>query len=169
MSTLRPSKHRAAVIGLGGMGAGHVEAYQRLGDLAVAAGSRGLVGGQADDLSFDPGGADAAFIESVHERKTAALIAASVTAGARLAGASGWEIARLHAFGRDMGVAFQIADDRLDEEEDGGCSLVHTVGSEAAAARAEDLLAAALRQVTDLGERAEPLRQLACFAVRRDR
>jgi farnesyl diphosphate synthase len=68
-----------------------------------------------------------------------------------------------------MGLAFQIADDRLDEGEDGGCSLVYAIGREAAGERAEALLAAALSQIAEWGERAEPLRELARFAVRRRR
>jgi len=138
-------------------------------DLAVAAGSRGLAGGQADDLALDAGVLDAAHIESVHERKTAALIAACVTAGARLAGAGEQELGQLRCFGRDVGLAFQIADDRLDEGEDGGGSLVLALGRDAANARAEELLEAALLQLDDWGERAEPLRELARFAVRRQR
>ncbi len=138
-------------------------------DLAVAVGSRGLAGGQVDDVAPDADVFDAVRIESVHERKTAALIAASVMSGARLAGASEQELVRLHSFGRNMGLAFQIADDRLDEDEDGGCSLVSAIGREAAGARAEALLAVALSQIADWGERAEPLRELARFAVRRQR
>ena len=138
-------------------------------DLAVAAGSRGLVGGQVDDLAYEHDTPDAACIESVHERKTGALIAASVMVGARLAGASQEQLEQLHCFGRDVGVAFQIADDGFDEDEDGGCSLVRALGREAAEARAEALLGAALSQIAEWPERAEPLRELARFAVRRDR
>ena len=145
-----------------------------LRDLASAAGPAGLVGGQVDDLAFDPfdpsdpaGSAEA--IESVHQRKSAALIAASVVTGARLAGASEPLLEQLADFGRDVGVAFQIADDLLDEADDEACSLARALGSDAARARAEDLLERALVRVEHLGERAEPLRQLARYAVRRDR
>ena len=76
---------------------------------------------------------------------------------------------RLRRFGRAVGVAFQIADDLLDaDEESTGCSLVPLVGLERARARAEELLAVGLEEIEDLGERAEPLRALARFAVRRD-
>ena len=134
-------------------------------DLARAAGSRGIVGGQLDDLaaerSEEP--VSRAVLESIHERNSAALIAAAVTTGARVAGASDELLERLRAYGRDVGVAFQITDDRLDGD---GLTLL---GSDASAAeRAEELLARALSQVDDLGERAEPLRQLARFAVRRN-
>ncbi len=106
-------------------------------------------------------------MESVHERKSAALIAAAVVGGARLGGADSATLARLRRFGRSVGVGFQIADDLLDDGEDDACSLLRMMGPEAARARAEALLAEALRELEDLGERAEPLRELACFAVRR--
>jgi len=140
-----------------------------LRELAAAAGSGALVGGQIDDLGFDPRGADPARVESIHERKSAALIAASIAAGAWLGGAAPALVARLRGFGRDVGVAFQIADDLLDaDEESTGASLVALVGAARARERAEALLAAGLSAIEDLGERAEPLRALARFAVRRD-
>ena len=140
-----------------------------LRDLAEAAGARALVGGQVDDLELSEVPADAARIESVHRRKSAALIAASVVGGARQAGADAARLARLRRFGEDVGVAFQIADDVLDQDEDSACSLVRVLGEDGARARAEALLQAALAQLDDLGEKAEPLRELARFAVRRDR
>ena len=140
-----------------------------LRELAAAAGSQGLVGGQVDDLGFEPDGADAARVESIHARKSAALIAASIAGGAWLGGADAELVERLRRFGRAVGVAFQIADDLLDaEEESTGCSLVPLLGLERSRARAEFLLATGLAELEDLGERAEPLRALARFAVRRD-
>lgn len=136
-------------------------------DLAVAAGSRQLVGGQVDDLRFE--GADAAAVEHVHARKSAALIAASVLAGARLAGADADALARLGRFGERVGLAFQIADDLLDAREDGACSLVRVLGPDAARRRAEVLLTQALAEIESWGECAEPLRELARYAVRRER
>jgi geranylgeranyl diphosphate synthase type II len=139
-----------------------------LRELAFAAGSHALVGGQVDDLHFDAGRADAASVESIHERKSAALITAAIVGGASLGGADAEHVARLRRFGRAVGVAFQIADDLLDaEEESSGCSLVPLLGLEGARARAEALLEAGLVEIEHLGERAEPLRVLARFAVRR--
>jgi geranylgeranyl diphosphate synthase type II len=136
--------------------------------LALAAGSRGLVGGQADDLAFLAGGpATSARVESVHRRKSAALIAASVACGARLGGASVDLLGRLARFGEEVGVAFQIADDLIDAERNEACSLVSVTGVERARARAEELLASALKRVEGLGEEASALRGLAELAVRR--
>jgi geranylgeranyl diphosphate synthase type II len=138
-----------------------------LAELARAAGSRELVGGQSDDLSLGSGRADAELIESIHRRKTAALIAAAIVGGALLGGASEHELAALRRFGLALGVAFQIADDLLDADEQEDSSLVTLLGLDAARARAEELLTEALAAVDDFGERAEPLRALALFSLQR--
>jgi geranylgeranyl diphosphate synthase, type II len=139
-------------------------------ELAHAAGSRELVGGQALDLAAeDEPVADAAAIEAIHRRKSAALIAASIGLGARAGGADAALRERLVAFGLDVGVAFQIADDLLDADDDGACSLARALGGPGARARAEALLAGALARIADLPARAEPLRELARHAVRRER
>ncbi len=139
-------------------------------DLAKAAGSRALVGGQVDDLAFAAGGDDeAARVDAVHRRKSAALIAASIVMGARLAGADEVWLEALQAFGEDVGIAFQIADDLLDADDgDEPCSSVRVLGPTKARERAEQLLERALRRLEGLDGRAEALRQLARFAVRRD-
>jgi geranylgeranyl pyrophosphate synthase len=136
--------------------------------LAVAAGSRQLVGGQVDDLAFAAGGpATLARVESVHRRKSAALIAASVACGARLGNADAALLANLAAFGEEVGVAFQIADDVLDAHQNEACSVVSLIGVEAARERAEALLATALKRTERLGEKGTALRALAEMAVRR--
>jgi len=136
-------------------------------DLAAAAGSRRLVGGQVADLGFEAGGADAARVEGVRARGSAALIAAAVVGGARLGGADEALLARLLRFGEAVGVAFQIADDLLDDGEADPCSLLRVLSPAAARARAEELLEQALGEVEALGEPAQPLRELARYAVRR--
>jgi geranylgeranyl diphosphate synthase type II len=136
-------------------------------DLAAAAGSRRLVGGQVADLGFDPRGADAARVEWVHARKSAALIAAAVVGGARLGGAGEPWLERLGRFGEALGVAFQIADDLLDDGEADPCSLLRVMRPAEARARAEQLLEQALGELEPLGEPAQPLRELARYAVRR--
>nr|MDJ0789493.1 polyprenyl synthetase family protein [Myxococcota bacterium] len=152
---------------------------EAVGDLSRACGSRQLVGGQVDDLAVaarvaagvppHPAGEDAASrIESIHARKSAALIAASISGGARFApGARPEDVARLQRFGEGVGVAFQIADDLIDRDDEEPCSLVGVLGVESAAKRAEALLTDALNEIAALDERAEPLRDLARFAVRR--
>jgi geranylgeranyl diphosphate synthase type II len=136
-------------------------------ELSRAAGSLALVGGQAEDLVFDASDTNAARIESVHAHKSAALIAASIVGGALLGGADRETVDRLKRCGLAAGIAFQIADDVLDEGEDDPCSLVRAIGVDAARERAEELLATALVELENLGEKAEPLRELVRFSVRR--
>ncbi len=136
-------------------------------ELSRAAGSLALVGGQVEDLVFDASDRDASRIESVHACKSAALIAVSIVGGAQLGGADFETVACFRRCGVAAGIAFQIADDVLDEGEDDPCSLVRALGVDAARERAEELLAAALVELEDLGEKAEPLRELVRFSVRR--
>lgn len=153
-----------ALAGAEGHEPGRVVAALR--ELAHAAGAAQLVGGQADDLDFDAARVDEAWVDSVHRRKTAALFAAAVTGGARLAGADEPALARLRAFALALGVAFQIADDVLDDEPGADeCSLVALVGRDGARARAEALLGEALAALEPFGARADALRMLARFAV----
>ncbi len=139
-------------------------------ELAEAAGARGLVGGQVDDLAAAEGTLDLSGIESIHRRKTGALIRVALVGSARLAGALPVTIEALGCYGDDLGSAFQIADDLLDHEESGvhePCSFVTSLGVERARERLGELLASALESVEPLGEPAEPLRELARYAVRR--
>ena len=138
-------------------------------ELAAAASSRELVGGQSEDLAAGDALAEAD-VAWIHERKTAALFRAAVVGGARVASSSPATLERLGRFARDAGMAFQIADDLLDEaqgEAPEACSLVTVLGSDEAGKRAEALLASALAELESLGEPAEPLRELARFAVGR--
>ena len=138
-------------------------------EVAAAASSRELVGGQSEDLAAGDALAEAD-VAWIHERKTAALFRAAVVGGARVASSSPATLERLGRFARDAGMAFQIADDLLDEaqgEAPEACSLVTVLGSDEAGKRAEALLASALAELESLGEPAEPLRELARFAVGR--
>jgi farnesyl diphosphate synthase len=87
--------------------------------VADAVGSRGMVGGQAEDLEATghrPGveEAPAARLERIHRHKTGCLLRASVEIGAVLAGVDEAARAAFAAFGEGLGLAFQIADDILD-------------------------------------------------------
>jgi geranylgeranyl pyrophosphate synthase len=139
-----------------------------LAELAQAAGSRQLVGGQADDLA-ETTPRDRESVEGVHQRKTAALITAAVVGGGLLGEGDERALRRLRRFGAAIGLGFQIADDLLDQEEDAGCSLVAVMGVEAARMRADELLTSAQGELEAFGQSAGPLRELGRFAVRRDR
>jgi geranylgeranyl diphosphate synthase type II len=150
--------------------------------LATAAGAAGLVGGQADDLLFSAEaakphsgraapleGTDFGRLASIHARKTAALFQAAIVGGAAMGGASEAERELLDAFGKDVGIAFQIADDLLDADREEAASILRIQGLDDAKQGAEGLLERAQCRIESLCERAEPLRELARFAVRRNR
>jgi geranylgeranyl diphosphate synthase type II len=84
------------------------------GILAAAAGACQLVGGQADDVDPSTGDWSIERLESIHRRKTGALISAALRLGATVARANPEQQLALETFGNRLGLAFQIADDLLD-------------------------------------------------------
>ncbi len=82
--------------------------------VAEAIGSRGMVGGQVEDLEATGAAPDGQRLERIHGAKTGALLGAAVELGALLAGAADATVARFARFGRRLGLLFQIADDILD-------------------------------------------------------
>jgi geranylgeranyl diphosphate synthase type II len=109
--------------------------------IAEAAGAAGMVGGQAIDLdAIKPAPNQSATpltaerLTDMHLRKTGALIRASVRAGAVMGGASDALYAALDAYGHEIGLAFQIVDDVLDEEGTAG-TLGKTAGKDKAAGK----------------------------------
>jgi geranylgeranyl diphosphate synthase type II len=87
-------------------------------ELAGAAGTAGMVGGQVFDVEGEGKRPDRGRVEEIHRRKTAALIRASVRMGAIAAGAKAPELRALSTFGEATGLLFQITDDLLDETGD---------------------------------------------------
>lgn len=87
------------------------------GIISVKSGCRGMLGGQDVDVETDKSGIKGDKLEIlnyIYEKKTAALIEASMMAGAALAGAGKEELSVLEEIGRKTGLAFQIYDDILD-------------------------------------------------------
>ncbi|MBK8249406.1 MAG: polyprenyl synthetase family protein [Gemmatimonadetes bacterium] len=82
--------------------------------LMRASGAEGMVGGQLMDLEAEGRAVSLAELEEIHRGKTGSLIAASVVVGGLAAGASAETRRALAAFGDQVGLAFQIADDILD-------------------------------------------------------
>jgi geranylgeranyl diphosphate synthase, type II len=97
-------------------------------ELAHAAGAMGLVGGQALDLEAEDKEADLATVEVIHVRKTGALILAAIRIGARLAGATQIDLARISRYGEYLGLAFQIADDILDSRGEAAAARPTEIG-----------------------------------------
>ncbi len=90
-----------------------------LAELARAAGSAGMVGGQQMDMECTGrDNVDLEHLRALHAKKTGALLRAACTCGALLAGAEESLYARIASFGQELGVAFQIVDDILDEISD---------------------------------------------------
>jgi geranylgeranyl diphosphate synthase type II len=137
----------------------HAEAFTILADAAVpnepaivsrklrvlqvvgmAAGPRGMVGGQAIDLQAAgqaPGHAlvlDADGLRAMHAKKTGALIRASAVSGAIMAGGSDDLVRAIDAYASDVGLAFQIVDDILDIEGD-PTALGKSTGKDVAGAK----------------------------------
>jgi len=160
--------------------------------LARAAGPEALVGGQADDLAAErgwvpdlaaaPAAEQVAWLERIHRRKTGALFLAALELGGLAAHATAAQSAKLAAYGRGFGLAFQIADDILDAEGDeaamgkrvgkdadrGKLTFPAVVGLEESRARARGLAAEAAAGVAALGAGAAPLEALAHWIVDRD-
>ncbi|MFH1724460.1 MAG: polyprenyl synthetase family protein [Elusimicrobiota bacterium] len=160
--------------------------------IAAGAGVRGMVGGQAADLGAEGyprralrgvGRARARkLLEYIHTHKTAALITASLEAGAILAGAKTAKRRALRDYGLAIGLAFQIADDLLDRVGDKrklgkrGSDLDNEkltyprlYGMEGSSQLAQKLIARAHRDLTRFGRRATPLHELADYIITRDR
>lgn len=149
--------------------------------LASATGSRGMAGGQAIDLYSIGKPLELEELEFMHIHKTGALIRASVLLGAHCGTLDAQGMARLDRYAKCIGLAFQVVDDVLDEEAS-TVTLGKTAGKDAAdnkptyvsllgASRARDLAqelrADALAALTDYGDEATRLRELADFVVER--
>ncbi len=85
-----------------------------VGELSLASGAPGLVGGQVVDLECEGKDVDLDTLEYIHLHKTGALLRACVLTGALIAGASEELLAALRTYARGIGLAFQIIDDILD-------------------------------------------------------
>ncbi|UCD57479.1 MAG: polyprenyl synthetase family protein [Candidatus Hydrogenedentota bacterium] len=87
-------------------------------ELAFAAGTMGMVGGQVADIEWTGKEMEFPTLEFIHSHKTGALITAAVRMGAIIADADEVAVKNLTGYGRCLGLAFQIADDIIDVESD---------------------------------------------------
>ena len=146
-------------------------------ELADAAGTDGMVGGQVVDIESEGKDVTAETLEYIHRHKTAALIRVSLCAGAALAGARPEQLAAVRAAGEVLGLAFQIVDDILDvegslaelgksagsDERKKKATYPASTGSSSIRRRAPDEEQALL----DLRAAATPIRALADFVLER--
>lgn len=150
--------------------------------LARASGHEGMAGGQMMDIMSELQDYNLRQVTRLQQLKTGALLAASVEMGAILGRVPPEGRGHLRAYARDIGLAFQIADDLLDVEGDesragkalrkdegqGKQTFVTLMGVEQARAQAEMLVEQAGRHLVSHGEDARLLIELARFIVKRD-
>jgi farnesyl diphosphate synthase len=151
--------------------------------LARAAGSAGMVGGQAIDLAAEHAGRawKVADVKRLQALKTGALIAHAAESGAVLGEAREDDVARIGRYAAALGEAFQIADDILDATGDeaetgkrvgkdsgaGKATFVDLLGLEGARSRASGLVDEAVAALAPYGGEAEGLRAAAAFVIAR--
>ena len=146
-----------------------------------AAGWFGMVAGQVLDIRSEGKTVDVKTLQQIHRLKTGAMIRVSLRAGAILSGASAAALASLSDYGRQIGLAFQIADDILNVEGDrallgkgtgsdaarGKVTFPALLGVEASRARAKALIGKAVASLASFDEQAAPLRLIALYILER--
>jgi farnesyl diphosphate synthase len=151
--------------------------------LAQASGHKGMAGGQMMDIVAEGAEFDLHMITRLQQMKTGALLGAAVEMGAILGRLPEEGRGHLRAYARDIGLAFQIADDLLDHEGDeelagkalrkdaaaGKATFVSLMGPEGARVQAKALSEQAIGHLASHGDEADLLRALARFVVERDR
>ena len=150
-------------------------------EVADAAGTDGMVGGQVVDIESEGKTIAPEMLDYIHLHKTAALIRVALRIGAMLAGGRPDTVEAISRAGEALGLAFQIVDDILDVEGS-LAELGKTAGSDerkqkatypslhglpASKARARDLIEETKRLLSPLGPAAEPIRALADFVLER--
>lgn len=152
--------------------------------LAGAAGPEGMVGGQMVDLEAETSThVDVNHLTSIHRRKTGCLLAAAAVMGGIAGAANDEQLAQLHTYGISVGLAFQIADDLLDETGNaatmgkgvrkdsvrGKATYPSLLGLEESQKCAASLIETAMTAVESFGEAAKPLGTIAKYVIHRDR
>lgn len=151
--------------------------------ISRAAGQEGMIEGQMRDINAEGMALTADQLEQLHRLKTGALISASVEAGALIGDADPGAFEKLQEYGRYIGLAFQVADDILNEEGDPaimgkavGTDRLHQkntypalLGLNAAKQKATDLINQALCSLDNFDYKSEPLRAIARYVIERQR
>ncbi len=152
-------------------------------ELARAAGPAGMAGGQMMDIAAETTAFDLTATTRLQQLKTGALFGFCVEAGAIMGRMPIDARTRLRGYARDLGLAFQIADDLIDATGDeatagkavgkdaaaGKATFVSLLGLDRARAQAEMLVDQAIAHLQVFGREAELLREIARFTVRRDK
>ncbi|TPE63755.1 polyprenyl synthetase family protein [Sandaracinobacter neustonicus] len=152
-------------------------------ELARASGPAGMAGGQMMDLEAEHTTFDLPTTTRLQQLKTGALIGFAVESGAIMGKVGPQTRLKLKGYARDLGLAFQIADDLLDVEGDaetagkalrkdegrGKSTFVSLLGVERARRQAAMLIDQAIDHLQGFGPEADLLRAIARFAIERDR
>lgn len=155
---------------------------QVIAEIAAAAGTAGMVGGQVMDLQAENQVIDGTTMAKIHSLKTGALIRAAVRSGALLAGAEEDVLQVLTVYAEKFGLAFQITDDILDEVGEAAkmgknpgsdrrkqkATYLSLYGLEVAREKAREAVEEAVAVLKPLGEKGEFLRFLACYLLERE-
>jgi farnesyl diphosphate synthase len=150
-------------------------------ELATASGAVGMIAGQVADMELCPLPEGLDGVEYIHTRKTGALIRAAVRMGAICGDADDVILTAATAYGEAMGQAFQVVDDLLDatattealgktagkDARDEKKSIVSLIGLDNAQALAQELTDRAVAALAPMGNRAQPLVQLATLLEQR--
>ncbi len=150
-------------------------------ELARAAGSTGMIGGQMIDIESEGQEVSFPVLEYIHIHKTGELMRASVRCGAMLGGAAEAELGSLTRYAEAIGLAFQIADDILDvegsseemgkptggDQKKGKATYPALIGLDASRQRAAELVEMAIEALSGFDVRAEPLREIARYITAR--
>ncbi len=142
---------------------------QLLAELSTAAGSQGVIGGQIEDINHDKN-LSLEQIEYIHMHKTACLFRAAMRMGAIAGNADEEQLNALSCYGTNIGLAFQITDDLLDddkeENEELSCLMVYS--QDEANEKAANLIAEAVKSITIFNaEDIEPMTAIANFILER--
>ncbi len=151
-------------------------------ELAVAGGSRQLIGGQVMDLEGEGKPLGKRELVRIHEAKTAALLTSSLRLGAMAANATPAKLAALTRFGHALGLAFQVIDDILDVTQSSEvlgktagkdqaaekATYPSVLGLEASRKEAAKLTRAAMAALTVLGKKAVRLEEIAVYLLKRE-
>ncbi len=156
-------------------------ALQVINIIATAAGCAGMVAGQVADIQSEGKEADLELVEFIHRHKTGALISASVKCGAMIGGGDMEALSAIALYGDNIGLAFQISDDLLDLEGDPGVmgkepgsdqkkgkvTYPGVLGADEARCIQEKLVRDAVTALDVFDYRADPLREIAWYIIKR--
>jgi geranylgeranyl diphosphate synthase, type II len=148
-------------------------------EVAQAAGAKGMVGGQAVDVTYEGKEGSKEIVNYIHENKTTAMIRAAVRVGAIAAQTGERELEQFSRYGEAIGFAFQIKDDLLDVEGDeievgkrlkkdaGKQTYVRYYGVDGSKAKIDELIRHAVESMAFLGPKGTMLVELARFVGER--